>query len=184
MAKITVEIVQDDDPIDPREDAKGNCLGTMVCWHRNYKLGEKHGYENPTAFEEEWKGKALILPVFLYDHSGITINTTGFSCPWDSGQVGYIYASHAKIAEEYGKVDETTLEKARKVLVSEVEIYDQYLRGDVYGYVVTKITRCKECARDEKEVVDSCFGYFGYDHKKNGLLDSIPKKYRKYLKEA
>ena len=27
----------------------------------------------------------VILPLYLYDHSGITMNTTGFSCPWDSG---------------------------------------------------------------------------------------------------
>ena len=32
--------------------------------------------------------KFLMLPLYLYDHSGITMNTTGFSCPWDSGQVG------------------------------------------------------------------------------------------------
>ena len=35
----------------------------------------------------------VILPLYLYDHSGITMNTCGFSCPWDSGQVGWIYAS-------------------------------------------------------------------------------------------
>ena len=29
----------------------------------------------------------VILPLYLYDHSGITMNTCGFSCPWDSGQV-------------------------------------------------------------------------------------------------
>lgn len=34
--------------------------------------------------------KFLMLPLYLYDHSGITMNTTGFSCPWDSGQVGWI----------------------------------------------------------------------------------------------
>ena len=36
--------------------------------------------------------KYVILPLYLYDHSGITISTGPFSCPWDSGQVGWIYA--------------------------------------------------------------------------------------------
>lgn len=36
--------------------------------------------------------KYVILPLYLYDHSGITISTVPFSCPWDSGQVGWIYA--------------------------------------------------------------------------------------------
>ena len=40
----------------------------------------------------EQSGKFVILSLYLYDHSGITMNTTGFSCPWDSGQVGWIYA--------------------------------------------------------------------------------------------
>ena len=30
----------------------------------------------------------VFLPLYLFDHSGITMNTSGFSCPWDSGQVG------------------------------------------------------------------------------------------------
>lgn len=36
--------------------------------------------------------KYVILPLYLYDHSGITISTEPFSCPWDSWQVGWIYA--------------------------------------------------------------------------------------------
>ena len=30
----------------------------------------------------------VILPLYLHDHSGLTMNTSGFHCPWDSGQVG------------------------------------------------------------------------------------------------
>ena len=41
----------------------------------------------------------VILPLYLYDHSGITMNTCGFSCPWDSGQVGWIYADKAMIEQ-------------------------------------------------------------------------------------
>lgn len=46
--------------------------------------------------------KYIILPLFLYDHSGITISTGPFSCPWDSGQVGWIYAEKKKLIEETG----------------------------------------------------------------------------------
>lgn len=42
----------------------------------------------------------VILPLYLYDHSGITMNTCGFSCPWDSGQVGWIYYRMFRIAAE------------------------------------------------------------------------------------
>lgn len=46
--------------------------------------------------------KFIILPLYLYDHGGITISTRPFSCPWDSGQVGYIYASKDKFRKETG----------------------------------------------------------------------------------
>ena len=46
--------------------------------------------------------KYVILPLYLYDHSGITMSTSVFSCPWDSGQVGWIYAEKKKLIEETG----------------------------------------------------------------------------------
>jgi len=41
------------------------------------------------------------LPLYLYDHSGITISTGPFSCPFDSGQVGFIYCSLQKARENW-----------------------------------------------------------------------------------
>ncbi len=96
----------------------------------------------------------VILPLYLYDHSGITIscsNAYPYNDRWDAGQVGWIYASHKEIAEEYGKVDEETLKKAEDTLISETNTYDYYLRGDCYGYIIEK----------DGEEVDSCWGYLG-----------------------
>lgn len=74
----------------------------------------------------EQSGKFVILPLYLYDHSGITMNTTGFSCPWDSGQVGWIYVDADGIKKEYGKVTPETINKTRTVMNGEVETYDYY----------------------------------------------------------
>lgn len=93
----------------------------------------------------------VILPLYLYDHSGITMNTTGFSCPWDSGQVGWIYADREMIEKEYGKVTPETLETARRVLEGEVKEYDCYISGQCYGFQLFK---------DEDEI-DSCWGFLG-----------------------
>ena len=93
----------------------------------------------------------MILPLYLYDHSGITMNTTGFSCPWDSGQVGWIYADRRRIEAEYGKVTPETVEKARQVLEGEVKSYDYFLTGQCYGF---------QLFREDVEV-DSCWGFLG-----------------------
>jgi hypothetical protein len=107
----------------------------------------------------------LRLPLYLYDHSGITISTGSFSCPWDSGQVGFIYATREEILANWGKkrLTKKVLERARQCLEGGVETYDNYLTGSVYGYVVLG---------PDGEQVDSCWGYYGYDHEASGLLES------------
>lgn len=110
----------------------------------------------------------ITLPLYLYDHSGITISTSPFSCPWDSGQVGIIYITKKKIVEEYGwkKLGKNKRKKIIEYLVNEVECYDQYLTGDVYGFRAIELDE----DGDELEELDSCWGYFGRDWKENGLL--------------
>ena len=92
-----------------------------------------------------------ILPLYLYDHSGITMNTAGFSCPWDSGQVGWIYADANMIKEEYGEVTPKTVSKAKELLEGEVKSYDYYLTGQCYGFKLFK---------GDAEI-DSCWGFIG-----------------------
>jgi len=74
----------------------------------------------------------VILPLYLYDHSGITMNTTGFSCPWDSGQVGWIYATKKDVKKWYGlkRINKPYIDKVREILLGEVKAYDRYLTGE------------------------------------------------------
>jgi hypothetical protein len=75
-------------------------------------------YEYPDEYDDEVEAKAweeiqnliqftltehyIILPLFLYDHSGITMRTGPFGDPWDSGQVGVIHVSKDKAWAEWG----------------------------------------------------------------------------------
>jgi hypothetical protein len=96
-----------------------------------------------------------MLPLYLYDHSGITMATKPFSCSWDSGCVGFIYATKANIKLAFGKSQfhRHLRKQAFEVLQGEVETYDQYLTGDVWGYrIVDEVT---------DEELDSCWGFYG-----------------------
>ena len=86
-------------------------LGTIYHWHRRYNLGTE-------VRDEEEIPKGIRLPVYLYDHSGITLNTSGFSCGWDSGQVGWIVAEFDKVREQYNckGINPATRKKVLKVL--------------------------------------------------------------------
>lgn len=118
-------------------------------------------------------GKAIIqhyimLPLYLYDHSGITISTGPFSCPWDSGQIGYIYVAIKDVLKEFNRkiMSKKLRQKVIDILESEVKVYDQYLTGEIYGYTIEPTDKNKEINCD-----DSCWGFFGYDHKESGLLE-------------
>jgi hypothetical protein len=163
---LTVRIVQDTDPQNPRTDFEN--FGHMVCFHRRYALGDKHSMsvgEAKEFVERIEKDGAVVLPLFLYDHSGITMRTSPFSCPWDSGQVGFIYAEKEDIRKNWmrKRVTEKLREQARELLVAEVETYDQYLTGDVYGFIVEDA--------DGKEL-DSCWGHFGLKWAKEAATDA------------
>lgn len=151
-------IYNDEDAQSPRKDWDN--LGTMICFHNNYDLGDKHLFDSLKETKLFIGDKSTIsLPLYLYDHSGITMNTTGFHCPWDSGQVGWIYIRLEKIKKEFGEkefgengeISEKLKEKILKILKSEVTIYDAYLTGAVYGYEIKK----------DNETIDSCWGFYG-----------------------
>jgi hypothetical protein len=147
----------------------------MICFHKRYDLGDKHNYSvddynsweemEKAILKEEGKG-TIILPLYLYDHSGVSISTGSFSCRWDSGQVGFIIADKKKILQEFGGkiLTKKTKEKVVSILESEVSTYSQYLEGEVYGFIIED---------EEGEQLDSCFGFYGNDFAINGMLDYI-----------
>ena len=144
-------IEQDDNPINPRMENAN--LGRMLCKHRRYNLGDDVN-ANKDQVLNMLAGKikdVVALPLYLYDHSGITMNTTGFSCRWDSGMVGCIYADYNKIRSWYGvkKVTKNLIEKVKDMFRSEVKAYDNYISGNVYSYTILK----------DNEEMDSCGGY-------------------------
>lgn len=110
----------------------------------------------------EWRVENFIIKsLFLYDHSGLTMSTVPFSCPWDSGQVGWVWCTVEEARKEFGDIPiEELRQKASRLMTAEVETYSAYLENRVVGYVV----------EDENEdMVDSCWGFYpdadgGYEY--------------------
>ena len=174
-----LKIYQDNDGESPRE---WDNLGTMLCFHSRYSLGDEtdlssnqfNSWGEIREYLIKEKKAVVILPLFLYDHSGISMSTsrTGqYACRWDSGQVGFIYATRKDILDNFQtkRLSKEQIERTTNVLVGEVETYNQYLTGDVYGYEVIKRTTCKHCGETKEEIIDSCWGFYGDDFEKNGL---------------
>jgi hypothetical protein len=158
-------------------------FGHMIFFHRKYNFGDDHKFTPETLKQFIQKQGVVSLPVYMYDHSGITIRTYPFSCPWDSGQIGYIYATADDIKENYNvkKVREHHRVKAEKLLEQEIEHLDHILRGDVYGYIVEKeVVKCESCKETELEHIDSCWGFVGeFDYCLNevrSVVDNLTKE--------
>lgn len=235
----TLKIEADDYPESPRE---WDNVCTMVCWHRDYDLGDQHNYDGVEDFFQtlckEVLGKRydetdelywhdmfkmlkesnliLIKPINLYDHSGLTISTSNgypYNDRWDAGCVGFIYVTKKTIFDEgccllakdengnYIRIEHkhenapstyshktisTTEDNWKDVadhyIECEMETYDQYLRGDVYGYTLTKMVTeqetCPHCGEvireyEEEQEVDSCWGFYGDCLEENGILDNL-----------
>ena len=174
---LRIRIEHDGDPESPRD---WDNIGTMACWHRRGSYGDEqpkesmadyvrmlangavdfkcHSEEVPdehvqAAFEKHF----AYHKIHAYDHGGITLSTSKFSCPWDSGLLGIIYVDFKDAVKRYwgdmkdpptswdsivrpGGEDDTPQMTFRQAiegcLEGEVTTYSQFLEGDVWGYVV------------------------------------------------
>lgn len=161
------------DPIDWLQEK----LKLSIKKVREYADANDYSYysdETKEWLESQFLDKFIGFPLYLYDHSGITMSTTPFGCRWDSGQVGYIYASKKDICKwfQVRKVTDEIIERAKNNLLGEVKEFDQYIRGDVYGFQLIKVTTCSE-GHEHEDIEDSCYGFFGDNWKENGMIGHI-----------
>jgi hypothetical protein len=159
---LTVNIYQDEDAQSPEE--WGNDDLYLLAWHRAFEVtrpGFKRPddvleYANDDDCDDDRVIKASIradyhvFPLTAYIHSGVALylgNAALAHDPggWDTSRVGIVLVSRAEWGDE---------DAARKAAVSLVEEWNQYLSGDVYGYVVQD---------EEGHEVESCWGFYGID---------------------
>lgn len=176
-----LQIFQDTWGESPREWSN---LGTMAIFHKKYNFGDEVDFKSEDfdswaqmgAYITKTLDAAVCIPIYMYDHSGITINCDGFACPWDSGQVGYIYVTKQTLRDQYSvkRVSQELIQKAEKILRREVHLMDQYITGDVYGFQVIKRSYDQNNQINE-HIIDSCSGFYGENMEENGMLDYIDK---------
>lgn len=171
----TIEIEQDQ---FVNESPRGwDNMFTMFCRHNRYNLGDE-GAEDP---RDIMKGIVLYAPLYIYDHCGITMyrgqairpegevagdaqsrianvrrvaSTPDKLC--DVSMVGWIYITRERLLNEYGRkrLSRKLIDKAVRVMDGEIQTYDQYLTGDVWGYTISK----------DGEDQDSLWGLYGYEY--------------------
>lgn len=193
-----VTVINDPDPLNPRTDYDN--MGIIISWARRYDLGDHEGdklrrsleYDDVDITEiadvEDYLmkhyGVFAVLPVYMYDHSGISLSTTPFGCMWDSGQIGYIVTTGDRYMDWFGSPNETIdmsnipvfeeqVKKAKEKMRNEIRVYDNYINGECYMYVIEKIVECEECGHREYDLLDVCGGFEDEDDAKRNAMDCV-----------
>jgi hypothetical protein len=157
-----IKIEYDECHESPRE---WDNLGTMVCFHRNYILGDETDLDQQTVQGIANSKNHEALPLYLLDHSGLTMKTSPFNDHWDSGQVGYIFCSHNKARKRFDwenkKLSNEQKKEILKTLEREVDLYNKYMQGEVFYFSI------------EGDWTDSCGGFYSVEEAlceaKNGI---------------
>jgi hypothetical protein len=117
---------------------------------------------NPVDYFKKERGARVVLPLIVYEHSGITIrvghvgSVAGDAAGWDTSFVGYIFDTPEQVEQCIGDMSNRSeadqLEIVTKALHAEIEGYASYLEGDVTWFKVVD---------EETDYHESCGGFIG-----------------------
>ena len=139
-----IKIYQDDSCDSPDDWGDENVF--LVGYHRDFEVRRDNIISKDKAIEifgrKDWNGY-WIFGLEAYIHSGVVLALSyEGNYPdrrWDVSQLGLAFVSKKET-----RLRKTAKERAENL----VQIWDQYLSGDVYGYDTDR---------------DSCWGYYGME---------------------
>lgn len=160
----TISIAQDENPQSPNE--WGNEELFLVGYHRDFTVKRDKIITKSDAVDivncegdnSHITDKYYCFGLEAYIHSGVVLALSQEgSFPdrqWDVSQLGLVLVS---------KLEFNTKEKARKAALSLIEEWNDYLSGNVWGFMV----------RDKNsKLLDSCWGFYGDEGKEEALKEA------------
>lgn len=159
-----IEIETDSDSDNPRDWSNLGefCVSNYSRYIRN---------ESEIEIESESDFKALekthiILPVSVYDHSGVSIYIGSPCDRWDSGQIGWYIVSKEKIKQNFNvkRISQKLKSRVIEYLENEVETFNKWVNNEVYSFTLYH--------NGEEE--DSCGGFYDIDD----IYEYLPSEYR------
>lgn len=171
-APLCAEIYQDEN-YDQSPDEWGDDGRFLVGFHRDFTV-EREGFSqdvcrsivNPEDYPEykeeakDIKKRYHVFPLEAYIHSGVALaigrEGTFPDRQWDVSQLGLVFVS---------KTEARTKATARKAALGLIHTWNQYLSGDVYGYVIRE--------EGDEEHIDSCWGHYGMEYAREQAQEAL-----------
>lgn len=170
---VTIEIHQDTDAQSPSEWGDTDLF--LVANHRQCYIpepGEKRITNDAQELVDRWKDTHWIFPLEAYIHSGVVLALSREGNfpdrQWDVSRLGFVFC--AKKEWRFRK-------SARKAALSLINEWNEYLSGDVWGYVVDPDGLNEE----------SCWGFYGFDYcvgEAKSVAEYVAKKKVEEAKEV
>lgn len=142
------------------------------------EAAEEAAKTNILAAVEQGLNKALVIPIDILSgpYTIIRAGHPGDISPnpeENRGCDGYMFATPQMIIDEWGEDTPETREKALNLMLAELESYNQWLAGEVYGVCVYAYqnTETDPDAPPVWEEIeeDECWGFLGHEHAEEEL---------------
>ena len=172
VIKGNVRLVVDYDNEYVESPREWDCISKMVCFHKKKDFGDKHDfdykdYDNMAGLKKAIIKKydpIIIFPLYLCSHSADVISIKPFYNEFDSGQLGFVFITKAQLKltfPEYIHMSNKRRKELEAVILTEVNMYNQYINGEIYRYDVYvdgnivdtlgefhDLENCKACGED------------------------------------
>ena len=160
IGDLTFRLFYDPDPMSPRE---WNNVWLLVSGAPKIAAMDLVYTEGLNFWFEDYKKehpKAEVHKIWGYKHSGTLLSTEPYDDNWDSGLVGIA-------VRDPDAHPELTPEDALDTLGAELDAYQKYINGEVYGYTIHRVVPCVACGYDHEDEVDSCWGFYSQEEAKD-----------------
>ena len=149
-----------------------------------YQMGQELDWSEKLELIEA-TGEVVILPISMYEHSGITLwfgSKWGHpDAQWDCSSIGFAFVEKKTAEKEMSQrilpdgQKNDWKEWAYTIMEGEMKTYDQYLRGEVFGYMIED----EEGEMSSNVHLCGCWGYYDHEH----LLEDAKNNIDTYLEE-
>jgi hypothetical protein len=157
-------VYQDMEPESPA--AWGN---DDVCgWSRHFTVENRRinknlfgglmraeGYDEHFAEAKKLRAEFPVFPIDAYVHGGVVLSLhgEGIRDRWDtSGHVGCVMVSRR---------EEKSRTRADKIARGIIATWNQYLAGEVHGFVISKPAHCDKCGQTSSDEIMATWGLYG-----------------------
>lgn len=140
----------------------------------NNPIEHMHNFIKAKGYKQN---EVIAYPITKYEHSGISLSLgDNRICPFDSGIIGFIYASKEKIRKEFKvqRITKDIVEKVAEIFANELETQSTYLNGEVFEQRIYRVNT-EEFEKHGKyhlattRPIERCSGFYGEEY----AIDSL-----------